>query len=126
MVALRTTWVPAKLTVLGRIVLRCGSADRSEGQTPWREAAGAGDLTRPAGVQELYERCRRRLRSRCRCLVVDLSEVSQVDTKLVASLVVLKRYAHSTGQRVEVRYSEPVRAWLRVCRLDGVLDGQAA
>lgn len=86
-----------------------------------REAAGAGDLTLTARVQDLHDRCLRRLRAGSGRLLVDLTEVTHMDTKLLAALVALKREARAAGQELEVLCSEPVLQWLRVCRLESVL-----
>ena len=84
-------------------------------------AAGECDLTRSAGVQNLYNDGRLRLHQGTGWLRVDLTHVTRMDTKLVAALIALKRCGLASGQRIEVLCSDPVRDWLRVYRLESVL-----
>lgn len=87
-----------------------------------REAAYSPDLTGAANVQDLHDRCRRRLRDGTGRLLVDLTLVTTVDTKLVASLVLIKREAQANGRPVEIRCSPQVTDWLRMYRLDALIE----
>lgn len=103
-----------------RITLALARRCRQGTRVPGVSRAPAADLTKAAPVQSLYESCLTRLDAGAPVITLDLRGVTQADTKLVAVLVALHRYARASGQQVRVLCSDPVRAWLRVYRLDAL------
>ncbi len=59
-------------------------------------------------------------------MTLDLRGVEQADSALMAAIVLLARRCQKQGLRVYVRCSQSVRAWLELCRLDGLVDVAAA
>ena len=57
-------------------------------------------------------------------LVLDLTGVTAVDTKIVAALIAMLRLARRSAVPVQVMRSENVDHVLRLCRLDGLFDGR--
>jgi len=59
-------------------------------------------------------------------MTLDLRDVEQADSALMAAIVLLARRCQEQGMRLYVRCSKPVRAWLELCRLDQMVDVAAA
>lgn len=55
-------------------------------------------------------------------MTLDLSDVEQADSALMAAIVLLARRCQKQGMRLYVRCSQSVRAWVELCRLDGMVD----
>lgn len=68
----------------------------------------------PAGLADLARRCASALDLPCRRLVIDLTAVRHADTRLLASLVLIRRAARQAGVPIELRVSPHVREWLAV------------
>jgi len=79
--------------------------------------SSGADLTRATHVQQLYDDCQERFRTGVGRVRLDLRRTTRMDTKLVASLVALKRGASSDGRSLEIICSDPLRAWLTLCKL---------
>jgi len=75
-----------------------------------------GDLRSGTVVESIRRRCLADVTPGRRRLVIDLEHVQEVDTKLIACLVCLRRAADAAGVRLDVRLSPPVRDWLDHCR----------
>jgi ABC-type transporter Mla MlaB component len=75
-----------------------------------------GDLRSGTVVESIRRRCLADVTPGRRRLVIDLEHVQEVDTKLIACLVCLRRAADAAGVRLEVRLSPRVRDWLDHCR----------
>lgn len=82
----------------------------------------SGDLTDCRVLRRFQARCEALLHARIDHVVLDLSEVEQADTKLVACLLVVLRRARSVGVRLEVCCSHTVNEWLAFCRLTQLLQ----
>ena len=55
-------------------------------------------------------------------VTLDLRDVEQADSALMAAIVLLARRCQTQGMRLYVRCSQSVRAWVELCRLDGMVD----
>jgi ABC-type transporter Mla MlaB component len=75
-----------------------------------------GDLRSGTVVESIRRRCLADVTPGRRRLVIDLEHVQEVDTKLIACLICLRRAADAAGVRLEVRLSPRVRDWLDHCR----------
>jgi len=75
-------------------------------------------MTSSDRVHELFDQCRRLLRSGIRHVVIDLHNVRLADTKLLACIVALYQMARSASVHLEVCLSNAVLDLARVCRLE--------
>ncbi|MDY7110317.1 MAG: hypothetical protein SYC29_16935 [Planctomycetota bacterium] len=129
------TWSAARQTALeidagvapppARLPWRTRSAPRREpgGEARRRIAAPDRDMTRVEHVKELAGACRHLIRREdTATLVIDLADVEQADTKLVACLVGVYRLACSRAVRVEMIVPRPVRDLVVVCRLEPLIE----
>ena len=83
------------------------------------------DMTNWKAVQEFQSRCEDALFSGPPLLVLDLTEVRSVDSKLVACLVVIARRARALAVSLEIKASVSVRGWMALCRLDALVRSEA-
>ena len=63
----------------------------------------AADMTSCERVHDLFNRCRRALRSGIRHVIIDLHAVTSADTKLIACLVAFYRMARAASAQLEVK-----------------------
>ena len=82
-----------------------------------------GDLTDWRALRGFQSQCEALLHSGIDRVVLDLSEVRQADTKLVACLLVLLRRARNVNVQFEVRCSRTVNQWVAVCHLQTAVLG---
>ncbi len=109
--------------------LTCEPIDADSPDNGSVEAHAGGVVLRPLGdlndakkVKQFYRACETLLNQRVERVVLDLSGVDKVDTKLLAALVVLRRKATSEGLDLRVYTSPSVYEWLQVCRIDQLID----
>lgn len=77
-----------------------------------------GDLASDSAVQDLV--CRGRTAAKTgQNVLLDLSRVTNADTRLVAGIIAIKTDVAQRGRNIVLQASPTVTAWLQVCRLDG-------
>jgi ABC-type transporter Mla MlaB component len=81
----------------------------------------AGDMCDGGSVEELAGNCLRSLDAGTRTLVLNCSAVHEMDTKLLAALVVIMRSAVKRGATVEIKPSTELRCWIEAMRIEEVL-----
>ena len=79
------------------------------------------DLTNWRDVRELHRSCTRVIGKRPTGLVIDLSSVTDADSKLVACLVAVARRARRSGVPIAFQMSTTVTKWIDLCRVHPVL-----
>jgi anti-anti-sigma regulatory factor len=85
-----------------------------------------GDLNDAKKVKQFYRACETLINQRVERVVLDLSGVDKVDTKLLAAMVVLRRKAIEGAVDLRVYTSPSVYEWLQVCRIDQLIDHKDA
>ena len=85
-----------------------------------------GDLNDAQRVKQFYRACETLINQHVERVVLDLSGVDEVDTKLLAALVVLRRKATAAAVDLRVYTSQSVYEWLQVCRIDQLIDNREA
>lgn len=85
----------------------------------------AGDALTDTSVVAVVACGRRMLASHAERLILDLRGVRQTDTRLIASLLLLRREGAESGKRVVFRVSRCVQSWANVCRVEALLKGTA-
>lgn len=93
--------------------------DRDTTSVKWVRVVG--DMTSADAVVEIAGRLRSACVSISR-LIIDASNLHELDTKFIALLVDLYRRAKSCGIAVEILASPAVRKWLTICRLESLVD----
>jgi ABC-type transporter Mla MlaB component len=95
----------------------------SIGEARRRIAAPARDMTHSEHVKELAGECRRLIRRPdTATLVIDLADVEQADTKLVACLVGVYRLASARAVSMEMILPRVVQDLVAVCRLEPLIE----
>lgn len=84
---------------------------------PIRPGAGVADSV---VIERLRKDCLAAINSGQPIVQIDLQEVRQANTKLVACLLLVLRAARSAGVRLTVHMSQQVRTWLRVCAVESL------
>jgi ABC-type transporter Mla MlaB component len=85
-----------------------------------------GDMTSCEQVGVLFQRCRRVIgEAGRRAVVLDLLDVGQADTKLVACLVAVYQMSRDSSVRLEMRASRVVLDLFELCRLQRLVDQTA-
>ena len=97
-----------------RAATRHGTADT-------RVVDAVGNLRDTRVLQVFHRRCEGALNPAPRRVVVDLAGVTSADTKLVATLVLLRRRAHSEGVPLELTVSSRVYGWIALCQAEHLL-----
>lgn len=82
------------------------------------ETTLADDRAKTKELLKLTGQCRQALEQGVRSVVIDLTRVRIADTKLVATILLLRRLAVSRGVNLRVRTSESVRQWMEVCGVE--------
>lgn len=91
------------------------------GTTDTRVVDAAGDLRDTRVLQVFHRRCEGTLNPAPRRVVVDLAGVTSADTKLVATLVLLLRRAHSEGVPLDLATPDRVNGWIMLCQVEHLL-----
>lgn len=84
--------------------------------------AAEQDMTCCEAVLRLFKRCRRIIRQKPECLLVDLRRVKKADTKLIACLVALYQAAEAKSVRLELQPCSVIEDLFIVCRLQGLIE----
>lgn len=82
---------------------------------------GSSDMTSCEQIRQLFVRCRRII-GEGNAIVLDLNNVDQADTKLMACLVAVYQLARASSVRMELCPSMAVRDVVEVCRLGWLLE----
>ena len=82
----------------------------------------SGDLRDSRVVQEFYRQCHALITSEPQRVVVNLSNVADADTKLVAVLLLVVRLSRIARVPVRILASENLRAWIAVCGVEQLLQ----
>jgi ABC-type transporter Mla MlaB component len=83
--------------------------------------AFTGDLTDGDAITDLLVKCKNAMKHHARQnLTVDLTNVEAADTKLIAALVILRRWAASVDVELVLHVPRCVQRWLSVCRLESL------
>lgn len=85
----------------------------------------AGDMTSCEQVRRLFNHCRRAIGERHDGLVIDLKNVTRLDTKLMACLVAVYRQAAASKVRLELLCPASVLSMAEVCRLNWLIERTA-
>jgi ABC-type transporter Mla MlaB component len=83
------------------------------------------DMTSCEQVRQLFIRCRRTIKLHGECVRVDLKNVSQADTKLMACLVAVYQLARDASVRLELSPSNSILSLAEVCRLGWLIERTA-
>ena len=103
------------------------SAERQKAPEP-RYAAdtrvinATGDLRDTRVLQAFHRHCEEALNARHRPLRFNLDDVDSADTKLVATLLVLRQRARAVGVPVELTVSGRVYERISLCQVEGALQ----
>ena len=81
-----------------------------------------GDLNDSKKVKQFYRAAETLMNQQVERVVLDLTGVEEVDTKLLAAMIVLRRKATENGVDLRVYTSPSVYEWLQVCRIDQLID----
>jgi ABC-type transporter Mla MlaB component len=111
--------------ILGRTTnrgskLQCAAG--LESATDTRVVTAAGNLRDTRVLQVLHRRCEEALNPGRRCVAVNLTNVTDADTKLVAALIVLLQRARSMGVPLDVSVSDGVYDWIKLYRVERLLQ----
>jgi hypothetical protein len=77
-------------------------------------------------LTDFHHDCKQVIDAGPRRAVINLERTDAANTKLVAALVALLRRAQAIGTPVEFRVSRTVRNWIRICRVEGLLQHAVA
>ena len=81
----------------------------------------SGDLRDSRAVQEFYRQCHVLIASEPQRAVLNLSNVADADTKLVAVLLLVVRLSRIARVPLRILASENLRAWIAVCGVEPLL-----
>ncbi|MEC9373770.1 MAG: hypothetical protein VYC34_08000 [Planctomycetota bacterium] len=79
----------------------------------------ASDFREPRQLNALFRDLRRR---GVRRVIIEVESDDQANSVDVASLVLASRVASRHGVDVRVRCEGALRAWIRICRLDSLIE----
>lgn len=82
-----------------------------------------GDLTESRAIDAFLERCRRVLvESPHTPILLDLREVTDADTKIIAALVLLYRSTAEEARELYVLPSQTLQDWFHLCRVGHLFE----
>ena len=102
-----------------------GAAER-QGAMHTRVVDATGNLCDTRMLRGFHHRCERVMNPGRRCVAVDLTNVTSADTKLVATLIILRQRAQSVGAPLELTVSSRVYDWITLCRVERLLQPRRA
>ena len=82
---------------------------------------GPGDLRDSRAVHEFYRRCHMLIASEPQQAVLNLSMVTDSDTKLVAVLLLVARLSRTARVPLRILASANLRQWITVCGVEQLL-----
>ena len=102
-----------------------GATER-QGSMDTRVIDATGNLCDTRMLRGFHHRCEQVMNPGRRCVAVDLTNVTSADTKLVATLVILRQRAQSVGAPLELTVSSRVYDWITLCRVERLLQPRRA
>lgn len=104
-----------------RLVRRAAICSPPQAVNEDRIVEASGDLCASTAVNRFHRRCEKLITAEPPRAVLDLRNVTQADTKLVAVLVLMLRLARSINVALGIHVSPQIRQWITVCRVDQLL-----
>jgi len=85
----------------------------------------SGDLRDTRLLQSFHRRCEEAVSPRRRRVAVDLGRVTDANTKLIATLVLLRRWAQAQGVLLDLNVPDCVHDWMTLCQVEWLLRAGA-
>ena len=105
------------------LIDRGGDRHKARSPLPWKVVVVRtdSDLTVDEAITDFFKDVEARLKTEAEYIRIDMEKVPAANTKTVACLLRLRRMAGRAGVVIEIRPSEAVREWIRVCKVDWLL-----
>ena len=92
--------------------------------TATRIISPSGSLRDSRRCRDFHHDCEQAVRPGRRRVVLNLTQVADADTKLVATLVAIARRARAAGVSYKILVSSRVRTWIALCRMERLLQSE--